>query len=204
MVLPSLFSKSSKKKQDATPNNNNTGTSSQGTPPSSPEKKAFPRISKDRDRDRDRRSNSTHSNKSFSRSAKYDRDSHPLNLPPDELRRLSSAMSDQPTPTPMDVDREFTSSPVPSSPANVPQAPGAFPKANASNGEEEAGPAPPPHRIPTSPPPQPQHQPQPPPQPQPQQPTADAEACKVSGNKFFKTKEYAKAILEYSKGSCNT
>lgn len=99
----------------------------------------------------------------------------------------------------MDVDREFTSSPVPSSPANVPQAPGAFPKANASNGEEEAGPAPPPHRIPTSPPPQPQHQPQPPPQPQPQQPTADAEACKVSGNKFFKAKEYAKAIMEYSK-----
>lgn len=99
----------------------------------------------------------------------------------------------------MDIDREFTSSPVPSSPANVPQAPGAFPKANASNGEEEAGPAPPPHRIPTSPPPQPQHQPQPPPQPQPQQPTADAEACKVSGNKFFKAKDYAKAIMEYSK-----
>lgn len=99
----------------------------------------------------------------------------------------------------MDIDHEFTSSPVPSSPVNVPQAPGAFPKANASNGEEEAGPAPPPHRIPTSPPPQPQHQPQPPPQPQPQQPTADAEACKVSGNKFFKAKEYAKAIMEYSK-----
>jgi len=34
----------------------------------------------------------------------------------------------------------------------------------------------------------------------PSKPTVDAEACKTSGNKFFKAKEYDKAVREYSKG----
>lgn len=195
-VLPHIFSKSSKKKAadgSASP------TASSATPPSSPEKKSFAKSSKDRDRDR--RSNSTHSSKTFSRSStpRYDRDSHPLNLPPEELKRLSatmSVMSDQPTP--MDIDREFTASPVPSSPANA--TPGAFPKNNASspkNEEEESGPVPPPHRIPTSPPLQAQAPPAP-------QPPVDAESFKAAGNKFFKAKDYDKAIKEYTKGSYRT
>lgn len=35
-----------------------------------------------------------------------------------------------------------------------------------------------------------------------QEPPVDAEACKALGNKFFKTKQYEKAIEEYTKGSC--
>jgi DnaJ family protein C protein 7 len=38
----------------------------------------------------------------------------------------------------------------------------------------------------------------PPPEPKPQ---IDSEAHKAAGNKFFKAKEYAKAIEEYSKGT---
>jgi DnaJ family protein C protein 7 len=204
MVLPSLFSKSTKKKHhDSLPHNHHP-PSAQGTPPSSPEKKSFQRFAKDKakDKDRERRPNSTNSSKSFSRSQRYDRDSHPLNLPPDELRRLSalSTMSDQATPQPMDIDRELTSSPVPSSPAAAHQAPGAFPKpaTNGTTGEEETGPAPPPHRYATSPPPQSQATPQAPSPPAP--PAVDAEACKALGNKFFKAREYQKAIDEYSKG----
>ncbi|KAF2503235.1 TPR-like protein [Lophium mytilinum] len=200
MVLPSLFAKNKKKHHNP---QSNSHPPAQGTPPSSPEKKSFPRLAKDkdRDRDRDRRPNSTHSSKSYSKSSKYDRDSHPLNLPPDELRRLSalSTMSDHGTPQPMDVDREFTSSPVPSSPANPPQAPGAFPKTtpNGTSEEQEPGPRPPPHRYTTSPPPQ--SQPAAPAQSAPAPPAVDAEACKASGNKFFKAREYQKAIDEYSK-----
>ncbi|KAF2194950.1 TPR-like protein [Zopfia rhizophila CBS 207.26] len=200
MVLPSLFNKSSKKSkhhdQPSAPTlNPGSSSHSQGTPPSSPEKKSHHKL---KDRDRDRRSNSYSSR----RSSKYDRDSHPLNLPPDELRRLSamSVMSDQPTPQPMDVDREFTSSPTPSSPATG-QAPGAFPKQNGPNGEQEARPAPPPHRYTTSPPPQSASYAASPEAatPPPQQPTIDAESYKAAGNKFFKIKDYAQAIKEYTK-----
>jgi hypothetical protein len=34
----------------------------------------------------------------------------------------------------------------------------------------------------------------------PAKPPVDAEACKTSGNKFFKAKDYDKAVKEYSKG----
>ncbi|KAF2267852.1 TPR-like protein [Lojkania enalia] len=203
MVIPSFFNKSSKKSRHPDSPSLGPGSSShsQGTPPSSPEKKSHHRV-KDRERDRDRRSNSY----SSKRSSRYDRDSHPLNLPPDELRRLSSSamsqMSDQPTPQPMDLDREFTSSPTPSSPATA-QTPGGFPKANGTNSEQhQARPAPPPHRYTTSPPPQsanyaatPEEAASSPVQP----PTIDAESYKAAGNKFFKIKDYAQAIKEYSK-----
>ncbi|KAF2476859.1 TPR-like protein [Lindgomyces ingoldianus] len=200
--LPSLFNKSSSKKSKHHPAPKLTpGSGSShnpGTPPSSPDKKGFHKV---KERDRESRRSSSYSSK---RSSKFDRDSHPLNLPPDELRRLSamSQMSDQPTPQPMDLDREFTSSPTPtpSSPATA-QAPGAFPKTNGSNGDHEARPAPPPHRYTTSPPPQsatyaatPEAA-SPPAQP----PTIDAESYKTAGNKFFKIKDYAQAVKEYSK-----
>lgn len=54
---------------------------------------------------------------------------------------------------------------------------------SAQNGD--GAPAPPPHRTPASPPP----------------PTEDAEAFKAAGNKYFKAKDYDKAIQEYTKGA---
>lgn len=102
-------------------------------------------------------------------------------------------MSDQPTPQPMDVDREYSSSPAPSSPAAQ------EPKPHGQNGDR---PAPPPHRYTKSPPPQsatyaatPEAA-TPPAEP----PTIDAEEYKAAGNKFFKIKDYPAAIKEYSKG----
>ncbi|KAH7382296.1 hypothetical protein BKA66DRAFT_464194 [Pyrenochaeta sp. MPI-SDFR-AT-0127] len=195
MVLPSLFNKSSKKsKNHDIPNlaPRPAPHSNTGTPPSSPDKTSHTRV-KDRERTSSRRSNSYSSR----RSSKYDdRDQHPLNLPPEERQRLSfsamSAMSDQPTPQPMDVDREYSTSPAPSSPAAQ------EPRMNGQNGDR---PAPPPHRYTKSPPPQsatyaatPEAA-TPPAEP----PTIDAEEYKAAGNKFFKIKDYPAAIKEYSK-----
>ncbi|KAF2020443.1 TPR-like protein [Aaosphaeria arxii CBS 175.79] len=199
MVLPSLFSKSSSKSSkkskphDNLPNLSTPGSrSNQGTPPSSPEKKSYHRV-KDKDREKERRSLSY----SSKRSSKHDRDSHPLNLPPDELRRLSSAMSqmnDQPTPQPMDIDSQ-PSSPAASQP----------PKTNGTtNGEQQPSkPAPPPHRYTTSPPPQSANYAATPEDASPpaELPTINAEEYKAAGNKFFKIKDYPQAIKEYSKGS---
>ena len=200
MVLPSLFRKSSKSAAQAPEipkfaPGKSAAKSSPGTPPSSPDKKSH-RV---KERDRAERRSSSYSSK---RSSRYDRDSHPLNLPPDELRKLSSskmsAMADQPTPQPMDIDREFTASPSPSSPAAA-QAPGAFPKANG----DESRPAPPPHRYTTSPPPESAKYAATPEESTPpaQPPTIDAEEYKNAGNKFFKIKDYPAAIREYSKGA---
>lgn len=114
-----------------------------------------------------------------------------------------SAMEDQPTP--MDIDGDLTSSPPPMSPANANANAEKVPKQNGTNGtmtpngEEEAAPRPPPHRVPTSPPTQQAPAPEPVPA-APEKPAVDAEACKITGNKFFKAKEYEKAIKEYSKG----
>jgi DnaJ homolog subfamily C member 7 len=213
MVLPSLFNKSSSKKPKHHDSHSshpapplNPGSSSHphshsrgATPPSSPEKKSYHKFQKDRER----RSNSY----SSKRSSRYDHDSHPLNLPPDELRRLSASMTDQPTPQPMDLDRDFSSLPAPSSPA-VAQAPNGFNK-NAEQDSSAAppppvqGPAPPPHRYATSPPPQSQNVPPKAPSPPPGVPTITAEEYKTAGNKFFKAKEYNMAIKEYSKGMYN-
>ncbi|KAF5129679.1 DnaJ subfamily C member 7 [Metarhizium anisopliae] len=126
------------------------------------------------------------SSTSSSRRSKFDPDTHPLNLPPEERRRLSklsnSTMSDH-----MDIDREPVNGA--SSPASQPQS---NPSAQANfsvpipNGtHHNDAPAPPPHRSnPSSP-----------------VPTAldDAEAYKAAGNRFFKDKNYTKAIEQYSK-----
>jgi len=90
----------------------------------------------------------------------------------------------------MDLDGEKEQSPAPSSPSAA--TPGAFPEQdshmNGVNGTtHEDAPAPPPHKSPSSPPP-------------PEAPTVDAEACKAAGNKFFKAREWQKAIQEYTKG----
>ncbi|MBE7182461.1 MAG: hypothetical protein INR71_14865 [Terriglobus roseus] len=93
----------------------------------------------------------------------------------------------------MDVDREQTASPAASpmatSPAPLPT-PGSFPETNGvvngTNGDAERPPTPPQHGA--SP-----------------QPTREvAEVHKAAGNKFFKAKQYDKAIEEYSKGPSET
>ena len=120
---------------------------------------------------------------------------HPLNLPP-ELRRLSalSAMSDTDR---MDIDSEAVNG-SPSSPRSQQNVPGAFdtPRVNGRKDStvegagEDQGPVPPPHKTnPTSPVPVASPTPE------------DAEAFKTAGNKFYKAKEYKKAIEEYTKGT---
>ncbi|TVY47552.1 DnaJ-like protein subfamily C member-like protein [Lachnellula occidentalis] len=123
------------------------------------------------------------------------RTTHPLNLPPDQLRRFSalSAMSD---PDRMDIDSEAPAgspvSPPPQpptqaqTPAKPPGSVDTPPKTNSPAREE--GPAPPPHKSnPSSP-------------TAPAAPTPEeAEAFKNAGNKHYKAKEYKKAIEEYTK-----
>ncbi|KAF2824832.1 TPR-like protein [Ophiobolus disseminans] len=200
MVLPSLFTKSSKKSKSAsvpvlTPRS--SASSNPGTPPSSPDKATAHSRVKERERTSTRRTSSSNSYSSR-RSSKYDDDSHPLNLPPEQRKRFSQKMSDQPasTPQPMDIDRDAPSSPAPSSPVTaIP------PKANGVNGHDDSRPAPPPHRYTTSPPPQgttyaaTSEAATPPAEP----PTIDAEEYKAAGNKFFKIKDYPAAIKEYSR-----
>ena len=136
------------------------------------------------------------------RKADLDLDTHPLNLSEAERKRLSalSMMSD-----PMDVDSEGPVSPPPAAsipgafdapapaPAPAPtSAPAAAPapKSNGAPVNGEGPPLPPPHKSnPTSP-------------AAPAAPTPEeAEAFKAAGNKFYKEKNYKKAIEEYTKGA---
>lgn len=121
-----------------------------------------------------------------SRRAKFDPDTHPLNLPPEERRRLSAlstaAMSGNNS---MDIDQEPVNG-TPTSPQQNTSAQANFsvPIPNGTNHED--APAPPPHKSnPSSPTPTPEE---------------DAEAYKGAGNRFFKEKNYTKAIEQYSKG----
>lgn len=137
-----------------------------------------------------------------SRRKKIDPDTHPLNLPPEERKRLSqlSAMSARNS---MDVDKEPVNGANPSSPSPQPQRPANPPSHTNSftvpvtNGTEAAaattngvadgaGPAPPPHRTqPSSP---------------VQTDAEQAESFKNEGNKFFKAGDYTHAIEFYTKG----
>lgn len=91
--------------------------------------------------------------------------------------------------TAMDMDHDESLPSAPSSPP--PLAPGAFQEMNGGINDDRingnSSPVPPPHRTNpfSSPPPQ---------------PTIDPEACKSLGNKYFITKDYKKAIAEYTKG----
>jgi DnaJ family protein C protein 7 len=126
---------------------------------------------------------------------KHDLDTHPLNLHPDEYKRLSalSAMSDRSSFDKMDVDREPSAAPPSSPPADQPSQSGpqiTIPISPPTNGNKSPvngeGPTPPPHKSnPSSPVPS----------------AADeAEAYKAAGNKFFKDKDYKNAIVQYTKG----
>lgn len=120
----------------------------------------------------------------------FDLNTHPLNLPPDQIRRLS-ALSSMSDPDRMDIDSEGPNG-VPASPSPQSNMPGAFDssKVNGTNGAPNGeGPVPPPHKSnPTSPAPVAAPTPE------------EAEAFKAAGNKFYKAKEYKKAIEEYTKG----
>lgn len=187
--MVNFFAKTRKKSsQNTSPTKLDTASdlrraSFSASPPPSPEKKSSP--VKDKDRERDRRASPTKRSRKPNHATREPQ--HPLNLPPDERKRLSemSAASDPLTPQPMDLDREQTASPGAASPSPAPVPPGAFPQTNGVNGTKDHGerpPTPPLHRTPTGP------------------PAEDAESHKAAGNKFFKAKEYEKAIAEYSKG----
>lgn len=182
MVLPNLFSR--KKTAD------NLSTLPTRQSSSSPEKDKPQNQSGRRSEKASRNKKSSDRSKRNSTSNKRDPESHPLNLPPDELRRFSTLSRSSRIQHIMDdTEMDGTRSPTPSSPST--NAPGAFPQTNGTNGDShENAPAPPPHKAPASPPPT----------PQPQAPTVDAEACKAAGNKFFKAREWQKAISEYTKG----
>ncbi|RYO88838.1 hypothetical protein DL766_009376 [Monosporascus sp. MC13-8B] len=141
-----------------------------------------------------------------SRRSKHDPNTHPLNLPPEEYKRLSalSTMSDRSSfdkTDKMDVDKDAAASPAPPSspppatqqppsssytvPINAPPTNGAKDAPPPPPKPREEGPAPPPHGSrPSSP-----------------VPTAadEAEAYKAAGNKFFKERDFRNAIIQYTK-----
>ncbi|KAL6909041.1 TPR-like protein [Trichoderma evansii] len=130
------------------------------------------------------------------RSNKYDPDTHPLNLPPEERerKRLSAMSNSAMNSNSMDIDPQPVNGaasppPPPTKGSSNPSAQKNFavpiPNGNmVPNGNDEA-PAPPPHKSnPSSPIPT---------------PLEDAESYKTAGNRLFKEKSYAKAIEQYSK-----
>jgi hypothetical protein len=118
--------------------------------------------------------------KSDKKKSKPDTDSHPLNsyFP-------SAAMSgDDGRSTPMDLNGDaptVNGSSQPPTPSH--DAPGAFPgeETNGVDERDDKSPTPPPHKVPPT-------------------PKIDPEACKAAGNKFFKAKDYGRAVQEYTKG----
>ncbi|KAH8815806.1 hypothetical protein F5884DRAFT_773738 [Xylogone sp. PMI_703] len=180
-----FFSKSPTKKSRETP------ASDPPTPDSprskSPIKKSASRKAKDENPKGGESASSPRSSRIFGKkgSNSFDPDTHPLNLPPEELKRLSalSNMSDK-----MEIDSEAPKAPTPP-PANR-RSSSDQQKTNGVNGTAGANdaPVPPPHKSnPTSPTPA-------------APPTAEeAEAFKNAGNKHYKAKEYWKAIEEYTK-----
>lgn len=155
---------------------------------SNPNLRAFMRKSKSRSPEK----------KKSERKKNKNQDDHPLNLPPEELRRLSARMAKdekrESMQMDMDVDVDVDSDVQPDAGSQISQpptpgsnAPGAFPSpeqnnsANGDSREPTKSPTPPPHRVNT-------------------QPKIDPEAAKASGNKYFKNKDYKRAIAEYSKG----
>ena len=127
---------------------------------------------------------------SSSRRSRIDLNTHPLNLPPEERKRLS-ALSNMSDPSAMDVDPPTgpsPSSPPPQPAQPQPQSAFSVPITNGTkqtNGDSAAPPVPPHRSNPSSPVPSPEE---------------EAEAFKAAGNKYFKEKKYADAIKQYDKG----
>lgn len=176
--------------------------SAASSPQTSPEKRGSKKSHSSSVREREKaasgskeRPKSPRHSKSFGRGgdrlSRKTSEEHPLNLHPDELRRLSKRMSVPSSPGPSPAQENGTPvEPMETTPAPE-SVPGGFPTTNGvngagSSGEEEQAPAPPPHKSPRTPP--------------PQKEPVDAEACKAAGNKFYKAGQYEKAIAEYTKG----
>ena len=179
-MLPSFLSKSSKKRSESSISKEIRKPSSSSRSPTKRSPSKSPTKSA-------KETEQYSSRRRTGRSAalqQFPDDTHPLNLPPDERERRRSAMSGVSDPlTPMDIDWESPSSPI--------NALGAFQESDGGTSEDhvngETSPVPPPHTVnpTTSPPPK---------------PAIDPELCKAVGNKYFKAKDYQKAIQEYSKG----
>ncbi|PKS10232.1 hypothetical protein jhhlp_001982 [Lomentospora prolificans] len=128
---------------------------------------------------------------SSARRKKSELNTHPLNLPEEERKRLS-ALSNMSEPSAMDIDEPSTAAPSSpphqSPPQPQPQTAFSVPVTNGTkdvNGDNSTPPAPPPHRSnPSSPVPT---------------PAEEAEAYKAAGNKYFKEKSYVDAIRQYDK-----
>ncbi|MCJ1307244.1 hypothetical protein MMC25_000890 [Agyrium rufum] len=142
-------------------------------------------------------------------------DIHPLNLPPEEREQRRSALllATMSSSDPMEVDNENRDeegaaaihSPIaPSSPAPQDDHEAFFSTLNGNSHKFEDGdadtkavrngatsPIPPPHRTPA--------EPVPPPPPAPVKPQVDPEEYKAAGNKFYKMRDWDKAIREYTK-----
>lgn len=129
---------------------------------------------------------------SSSRRSRIDLNTHPLNLPPEERKRLSALSNNMSDPSAMDVDPPTSppssSSPPPQPAQPQPQSAFSVPITNGTkktNGESAAPPVPPHRSNPSSPVPSPED---------------EADAFKAAGNKYFKEKKYADAIKQYDKG----
>ena len=178
MVLPKLFGNSqspSKQQNPETEENRRPSISTSGRKSSSksPSKSTIKPFTSD-DSPNSRRSGTKRARSYKSQT----NDIHPLNLPPAERERRRSAMSSANG----DVETDHQP-PEPISKAdNADHIPGSFEDAPYTNGD--SSPITLPHRIPSPPSP----------------PAIDAEECKALGNKYFKSRDYTKAIAEYTKG----
>ena len=192
MVLPKFFAKSSPKKRDSS-----SSPTKENTPPRSPSKKAPAQPAAV---ERDIRPTPPKHSKTFPRPSRsprkappgYPQDTHPLNLPPEEREQRRSALfAMSSSPDPMESDPQYDMQDSEPSRTSSFDAPEPTPRGNGIENEDSRNgaksPIPPPHKTPTEPPP-------------PPKPKVDPEACKAAGNKFFKMRDWDKAIAEYSRG----
>lgn len=151
-------------------------------PSSSPEKKSRATLSKDRDREnRPRSTRGSGSSKNIfqSKPSRKVSDTHPLNLPPEELKRLSALsagdMSSATGDSSPHGDPMVESTPPPTAPGSFPN--GMEGVESTQDTQNAASPSP----------------------AESESPPVDAEACKEAGNKYYKAKQYDQAIEEYTK-----
>ncbi|KAI4140660.1 MAG: hypothetical protein L6R39_005696, partial [Caloplaca ligustica] len=186
MVLPGMFKTKKSSEADLRKSSKRREASSHSPSPRSVSKSPTKSVKESDPRYQSKKTASRLNSRNISNT-----DIHPLNLPPDEREKRRSAMSvPSDPPTPMDVDpngdaSSAASTPPPAASNNYTDVSG---DADDEDFERTTSPVPPPHRFiaPTSPPP-------------PPKPSLDPEACKALGNKYFKNKDYVKAIAEYTK-----
>lgn len=188
MVLNKLLQKTSRKPRLDT--NSDKPPKSPSPSPQKRQSPASPSSSARNSEEKDKRPQQSPTKQSKRSSRQYDKDSHPLNLPPGPRRSALSAMSAN-----SEQFHDANGDPMRSSSPTTQPSPPSTPSTNYANSPfvQEDRPPVPPHRVPTSPPPTS-------PSPLPNM-AANAESFKTAGNNFFKTKNYTKAIEEYGKGT---